>query len=355
VPEVDLKPLPKGLKYEFLGPDKTFPVIVSDKLSPEENEKLLNLLKKHRNVIGYSINDLKGLSPAFCTHRIPMEDQCKPVVDHQRRLTHAMRVVVKKEVIKLLDAGIIYTVPHSEWVSPVHCVPKKGGLTMVKNEKNVLIPQRTMTGWWMCIDYCKLNKATKKDHFPLPFIDEMLERLANHAYFCFLDGYSGLMQIPFRPDDQHNTTFTFPYGTFTYRRMPFGLCNTSSSFQRCMMAAFSKFIEEIVEVFMDDISVYGKTFIDGLANLDKVLTRCAEVDLVLNWEKCHFMVKQGIVLRHVISERGIKVVKAKVETVEQLPPPTDVKSLRSYLGHAEFYRRFIKDFSKITKPLTQLL
>jgi hypothetical protein len=139
VPEVDLKPLPKRLKYEFLGPDKTYPVIVSDELSPEENEKLLILLKKHKKVIGYSINDLKGLSPAFCTHRIPMEDQCKPVVDHQRRLTHAMQEVVKKEVIKLLDAGITYPVPHSEWVSPVHCVPKKGGLTMVKNEKNELI------------------------------------------------------------------------------------------------------------------------------------------------------------------------------------------------------------------------
>jgi hypothetical protein len=94
VPEVDLKPLPKGLKYEFLGPDKTYPVIVSDELSPKENEKLLNLLKNHRKVIGYSINDLKGLSPAFCTHRIPMEDQCKPIVDHQRRLTHAMREVL---------------------------------------------------------------------------------------------------------------------------------------------------------------------------------------------------------------------------------------------------------------------
>jgi hypothetical protein len=125
VPEVDLKPLPKGLKYEFLDPDKTYPVIASDELSPEENEKLLNLLKKHRKVIGYSINDLKGPSPAFCTHRIPMEDQCKTIVDHQRRLTHAMREVVKKEVIKLLDAGIIYSAPHSEWVSPVHCVPKK--------------------------------------------------------------------------------------------------------------------------------------------------------------------------------------------------------------------------------------
>jgi hypothetical protein len=118
-----------------------------------------------------------------------------------------------------------------------------------------------------------------------------------------------------------------------------------------MMAVFSDFIE----VFMYDFSVYGKTFVDCLANLDKALTRCVEVDLVLNWEKCHFMVKQGIVPGHVISGREIEVDKAKVETVEQLPPPMDVKSLRSFLGHAGFYRRFIKDFSKITKPLTQLL
>jgi hypothetical protein len=122
-----------------------------------------------------------------------------------------------------------------------------------------------------------------------------------------------------------------------------------------MMAVFSEFIEEIVEVFMVNFSVYGKTFMDSLANLDKVLTWCAEVDLVLNWEKSHFMVNQGIVLGHVLCERGIEVDKDKVQTVEQLPPPTDVKSLRSFLGHAEFYRRFIKDFSKITKPLTHLL
>jgi hypothetical protein len=207
----------------------------------------------------------------------------------------------------------------------------------------------------MCIDYRKLNKATKKDHFPLPFIDEMLERLANHTYFFFLDGYSRFMQIPIHPDDEHKTTFTFSYRMFAYRRMPFGLRNAPVSFQRCMMAVFLEFIEEIVEVFMDDFSVYGKTFVDCLANLDKVLMRCAEVDLVLNWEKCHFMVKQGIVLGHVISERGIEVDKAKVAPVEQLPPPTDVKSLRSFLGHAGFYRRFIKDFSKITMLLTQLL
>jgi hypothetical protein len=253
-------------------------------------------------------------------------------VDHQRRLTHALREVVKKEVIKLLDARIIYPVPHREWVSPVHCVLKKGGLTMVKTEKNKLIPQRIVTVWRMCIDYRKLNKAMKKDHFSLPFIDKMLERLANHTYFCFLNGYSRFMQIPIHPDDQHKTAFTCPYGTFAYRRMPFDLCNAPASFQRCMKVVFSKFIEEIVEVFMDDFSIYGKTSVDCLANLDKVLMRCAEVDLVLNWEKCHFRVKQGIVLEHVISERGIEVDKAKVETVEQLPPPSDVKSLRSFLG-----------------------
>ena len=179
----------------------------------------------------------------------------------------------------------------------------------------------------------------------------MLERLAKHSHFCYLDGYSGFFQIPIHPDDQHKTTFTSPYGTFAYRRMPFGLCNAPASFQRCMMAIFSDFIEEIMEVFMDDFSVHGTSFDNCLENLEKVLKRCGEVDLVLNWEKCHFKVKEGIVLSHVISERGIEVDRAKRETVEKLPPPTDIKSLRSFLGHAGFYRRFIKDFSKATRSV----
>ena len=291
-----------------------------------------------------------------------MEDSHKSVVEHQRRLSNAMRDVVKKEVIKLLNAGIIYPIPHSEWVSLVHCVPKKGVLTVVKNEKNELIPQRTITrwrtcvtGWRMCVDYRKLNNATKNDHFPLPFIDEVLERLAKNSHFCHLDGFSRFFQIPIHPDDQHKTTFTCPYGTFAYRRMPFGLCNAPASFQHCMMAIFSDFIKYITEVFMDDFSIHGTSFNHCLNNLEKVRAQSGEVDLVLNWEKHHFMVKQGIVLGHVISERGIEEDKAKIETVEKLPPPTNIKSLRSFLGHAGFYRRFIKDFSKIAKPLTQLL
>jgi hypothetical protein len=228
-------------------------------------------------------------------------------------------------------------------------------MTVAKNEKNELIPQRTITGWRMCIDYRKINKATRKDHIPLPFIDEMLQRLANQSLFCFLDGYSGYHQIPIDPSDHSKTTFTCPYGTYAYRRMSFGLCNAPTSFQRCMMSIFSDMIEEIMEVFMDDFSVYGKTFDDYLENLDKVLQRCEEKHLVLNWEKCCFMVREGIVLGHLISERGIEVDRAKIEVIEQLPPPVNVKGIRSFLGHVGFYRRFIKDFSHIARPLTNLL
>jgi hypothetical protein len=197
----------------------------------------------------------------------------------------------------------------------------------------------------MCFDYRKLNKATQKDHFPLPFIDEMLERLPNHSFFCYLDSYSGYHQIPIHPDDQSKTTFTCPYGTFAYMRMSFGLCNAPASFQRCMMAIFSDLVEKVMEVFMDDLSVYGKTFKYCLANLDKVLKRCQMADLVLNWEKCHFMFREVIVLGHKISEKGIEVDKVMIEVIEQLPPPTNVKGIRNFLGHAGFYRRFIQKIS----------
>jgi hypothetical protein len=176
----------------------------------------------------------------------------------------------------------------------------------------------------MCIDYRKLNKASQKDHFPLPFIDEMLERLANPS-LCYLEGYFGYHQIPIHPDNQSKTIFTCPYGTFAYRRMPFWLCNALASFQRWMMVIFSDLIEKVIEVFIDDFSVYGKTFENCLTNLDKVPKQCQEADLVLHLEKCHFMVREGIVLGHKISEKGIKVDKAKIEVIEQLPPPTNVK------------------------------
>ncbi|GKA70822.1 reverse transcriptase domain-containing protein [Tanacetum coccineum] len=207
-----------------------------------------------------------------------------------------MQEVMKKEIVKLLDTGIIYPIADSPWVSPIHCVPNKGGITVVTNKSDELVPTRTVTSWRVCIDYRKLNEATAKDHFPLPFMDQM-----------------------------------------------------------CMLAIFHDMIKEFVEVFMDDFSVFGNSFDNCLNNLDKMLQRCKDAHLVLNWEKCHFMVKEGIMLGHKVSKAGLEVDKAKIDVISKLPPLTNIKGIRSFLGHAGFYQRFIKDFSKITRPLTKLL
>nr|GEV22409.1 reverse transcriptase domain-containing protein [Tanacetum cinerariifolium]GEW06803.1 reverse transcriptase domain-containing protein [Tanacetum cinerariifolium] len=263
-PELKLKELPSHLEYAFLERTDKLPVIISKELKDEEKSALL------------------------------------------------------KEVIRLLDAGLIYPIFDCSWVSLVHCMPKKGGMTMVENKDNELIPTR------------------------------------NEFYF-FLDGFSGYFHIPIDPQDQEKTTFTFPYGTFAYRRMPFGLCNAPGTFQRCMMAIFHDMIEKMMEVFMDDFSVFGDSFSSCLSYLDKMLKRSEDTNLVLNWEKCHFMVKEGIFLGHKISNSRIEVDRAKVDVIAKLPHPTFVKGVRSFLGHVRFYRRFIQIFSKISRPMTHLL
>nr|GEZ50050.1 hypothetical protein [Tanacetum cinerariifolium] len=269
-PKLELKELPSHLEYAFLEDSNKLPVIIAKNLKVDEREALINVLKSHKRAIAWKISDIKGIDPRFCTHKILMEDDYKPAVRSQRR----------------------------------------GGMTVVANENNELIPTRLVTGWRVCIDYRKLNDATRKDHFPLPFMDQMLERLAGNEFYCFLDGFSGYFQIHIDPQDQEKTTFTCPYGTFAYRRMPFGLCNAPGTFQRCMMSIFHDMIDKTIE---------------------------------------------GIVLGHKISKSGIEVDRAKVDVIAKLPYPTTVKGIRSFLGHAGFYRRFIQDFLKIARPMTHLL
>ncbi|GJV70778.1 reverse transcriptase domain-containing protein [Tanacetum coccineum] len=276
IPEVELKELPPHLEYAFLEENNKLPVIISKDLSQNEKTSLINVLKNRKQAIAWKLSDIRGIDPEFCSHKILLEDDYEPSVQHQRRVNPKIHDVIKKEVEKLLDAGLIYPISDSPWVSPVHCVPKKGGMTVVTNEENELVPTRLVTGWRVCIDYRKLNEATCKDHFPLPFMDQMLERLAGNEFYCFLDGFLGYFQIPIDPKDQEKTTFTCLYGTFAYRR-------------------------------------------------------------------------------HKISRKGIEVDKAKVDVISKLPHPTTVKGIRSFLGHAGFYQRFIKDFSKISRPMTHLL
>ncbi|GJR51099.1 reverse transcriptase domain-containing protein [Tanacetum coccineum] len=354
-PELELKDLSSHLEYAFLEENDKLPVIIAKGLKNDEKYALLKVLKSHKRAIAWKITDIKGIDPRFCTHKILMEDDYKPTVQSQRRVNPKIHEVIKKEVLKLLDAGMIYPISDSPWVSPVHCVPKKGGITVVANEENELILTRLVTGWRVCIDYRKLNEATRKDHFPLPFMDQMIERLARNEFYYFPDGFLGYFQIPIDPQDQEKTTFTCPYGTFAYRRIPFGLCNAPGTFQRCMMAIFHDMIEKTIEMFMDDFSVFGYSFDSCLSNLEKMLKWCEDTNLVLNWEKCHFMCKKGMVLGHKISKAGIEVDRAKVDVIAKLPHPTTVKGVRSFLGHAGFYRRFIQYFSKIARPMTHLL
>ncbi|GJT19809.1 reverse transcriptase domain-containing protein [Tanacetum coccineum] len=181
-PEVELKELPPHLEYAFLEGDDKLPVIIAKDLKDEEKAALLKVLKSHKRAIAWKLSDIKGVSPEFCTHKILMEEDYVTSVQSQRRVNPKIYDVIKKEVEKLLDTGLIYPISDSPWVSPVHCVPKKGGMTVITNEENELIPTRLVTGWRVCIDYRKLNEATRKDHFPLPFMDQMLERLAGNCW-----------------------------------------------------------------------------------------------------------------------------------------------------------------------------
>nr|GEZ02473.1 hypothetical protein [Tanacetum cinerariifolium] len=194
----ELKNLPHHLEYAYLHGDKSFPIIISYELSKKEKMLLLQVLEKRKGAFAWKMSNIKGISPLYCTHKILMEDDYKPVIQPQRRQNPNVQDVVKNEIVKLLDSRLIYPISDSSWVSPIYVVPKKRGMTI------------------------------------------------------------GFFQIPITPEDQEKTTFTCPYGTFAYRRMSFGLCNAPATFQRCMMVIFYDMVEDIMEVCMDEFSVFEK-------------------------------------------------------------------------------------------------
>ncbi|GJR30081.1 hypothetical protein Tco_1019235 [Tanacetum coccineum] len=248
-PEVELKELPPHLEYAFLEGNDKLPVIIAKDLKDEEKESDQGSQVQSEHIVG-KLSDIKGVKPRILYSQNSMVEDYEP------------------SCCKVRDP----------WVSPVHCVPKKGGMTVITNDENELIPTRLVMGW----------------------------------------------RIPIDPKDQEKTTFTCPYGTFAYRRMPFGLCNAPGTFQRCMMAIFHDMIEKTMEVFWMIFGHLGDSFLRANP-FGKMLKRCEDTNLSLNWEKSHFMVKEGIVLGHKISKSGIEVDRAKVEVIAKLPHPTTVK------------------------------
>jgi hypothetical protein len=318
-----------------IEPSKT--LNINPNLTDAETQQLMKLLRENKEAFAWDYTDMKGISPELCTHRIYIKEDCRPICQPQRRMNLNLREILEEELQKLLNAGFIYPISDSEWVSPLVIVTKK-------NEK-----------WRVCVDYRALNKATQKDHFPLPFIDKVLDNLSGKKFFSFLDGFSGYNQIKIAPQDQDKTTFTSPWGTFAYRVLPFKLCNAPATFQREVLGIFSDMLNDSMEIFMYDFTPYGVSFQEALEKLEKVLKRCIQAQLSLSTEKCHMMMSKGIVLGYFISSQGIQVDPSKIQVIKDLPTPKTKTEVRSFLGHVGYYRRFIKNFSKIASPLFVLL
>jgi hypothetical protein len=198
-----------------------------------------------------------------------------------------LKEIVKEELRKILNVRFIYPISDSGWISMLVIIPKKNGK------------------WRECVDYISLNKVTQKDHFPLPFIDQVLDNLSGKTFFSFLDGFSGYNQIKIAPQDQDKTTFTIPWGTFAYQVLPFGLCNAPTTFLRAVIGIFSDMVNDCMEIFMDEFTPYGTDFDESLSNLEKVLKICIQYHLSLSTEKCHMMMSKGVLLGHFISYAGI--------------------------------------------------
>lgn len=237
----------------------------------------------------------------------------------------------------MLNVGFIYPISYSRWVSPLVVVPKKNGK------------------WWICVDYRALNKATKNDHFPLPFIDKVLDTLARKHFFSFLDGFRGYNQICIAPEDQDKTTFTCPWGTFSYNVLPFRLHNAPATFQRAVLSIFVDIVNDCVEVYMDDFTVCGNTYEEAKTNLEKLRKRYIDTNLSLSHEKCYILMTKGIILRHYISSQGIQVDPKEIQIIQNLPTPSSQKDVHIFLDHSMYYRRFIQNFSNLASPLFYLL
>jgi hypothetical protein len=245
-------------------------------------------------------------------------------------------LLVKEEVDKLLEVGIIYPIPYSEWVSPIVVVPKKNGKLRI------------------CVDYRKLNSVTKKDYFPLPFTDSMLDGVAGYDCYSFMDGFSGYNQISIYPPHRPLTAFTTPWGVFAHARMPFGMCNSPETFSRLRVNTFQKYLHRTMEVFLDDFAVYSARE-KHAQHLQECFDECMKVGISINTTKSMFLVPFGRLVGHIISKQGVATDPEKIAIIASLPLPTTVSEVKGFLGHTGYYRRFIFRYSVIAMPLTELL
>ncbi|KAL3692331.1 hypothetical protein R1sor_005982 [Riccia sorocarpa] len=310
-------------------------VYISEKTTPEDRLKYQKLFKSYRDVFAYTYEELFGVLPDKCQHRIPLTPDHVPQRQRPYRLPEHYRIQVKEELRKLESCRFIYPAQECEWASPILVVPKK-------NTGKIRI----------CVDFKRLNHWTVPDPFPIPFSDLILDKVASSSLFSFMDGFSGYNQIAIAPDDQYKTTFVTDWGTYAYRVMPFGLQNAPAIFQRYMLQSFVH-LKPFVELYLDDICAHT-TVEDHIQALDQVLKTCRDARISLNPQKCQFVCHCGKLLGHIISENGIAVDPEKIAIIVSLPSPQSGNEVRQFLGMTNYYRRYLIMYAHIAAPMTPL-
>ena len=341
------KPEEPGLSYD--GPEDAKQVDIAEPgteprkvwiatdLTPDEEELLISTLKEYKDIFAWSYKYLKGVDLAICQHTIPMREEAKPSKQQPYTYNDNFGSKIKEEIDKLLEAEFIYEIEHTEWVSPIVIVPKKNGKLRV------------------CVNLKKVNAATIRDHYPLPIIDHVLERVAGKKAYSFLDGFSGYNQVSIDPKDQHKIAFATEWGVFAYRVMPFGLTNAPATFQRLTSHAFKEYLRLFLEIFMDDLCVHSVDREEHIRHLELLFQKCRVYRICLNSDKCKFMVRQGKILGHIVSRNGISTDAEKIAAIVKLPRPHNAKGVQVFMGHCGYYRRFIYLYAEIARPMYALL
>ncbi|KAE8676162.1 Tubulin alpha-1 chain [Hibiscus syriacus] len=312
-------------------------VKIGTTLTVQIKQELINLLQEFKDIFAWSYQDMPGLSTDIVIHKLPINPEYKPVQQKLRRMRPEMLLQIKEEVMKQINAGFLQASKYPEWVANIVPVPKKNGKVR------------------MCVDYRDLNKASPKDSFPLPHIDTLVDNTAGHAWFSFMDGFSGYNQIKMNPEDMEKTTFITMWGTFCYKVMPFGLKNAGATYQRAMVTLFHDMMHKEIEVYVDDMIAKSRTEEEHIQNLRKLFQRLRKYQLKLNPAKCTFGVTSGKLLGFVVSKKGIEIDPDKVKAIQDLPPPNTKKEVRGFLGRLNYISRFISQLTDKCDPVFKLL
>jgi ribonuclease HI len=306
-------------------------------LTEKQKADYSELLKEFADIFSWKYDDLKTFNTEVIQHKIPLNKDTIPFRHKLRSFNPMLLPTMEREIKKLLDTHIIIPLRYSEWIANLVSVRNKNGEIR------------------LCVDFRNLNKCSRKDNYPLPKMEHILQNVLGSKVMSFIDGFSGYNQITVHPDDREKTSFTTPWGTFMYEKMPFGLMNAGVTFQRVMDIAFVGEKDKYVLIYLDDITVFSSSHEHHLQHLRKTFLKCRRYGISLNPKKSNFALKEGKLLGHIVSANGVRIDPKRVEAIKSQSLPRSKKDIQSFLGTINFIRRFIANFAELTKHITSML